>query len=211
MVPRTITVMGAGMAGLAASLVLARDGHAVTLIERDEVSTAAADEAPTWPRRGIPHFLQPHAFIPRGRVELRRALPDVYAALLAAGAHDVDARTKLPGPLIAADHDAMLQRLLCDLLHHLRVHAVRRAVQGRQRRHLPLLSRVARRHRRRRNHDGGTGSLTTAQFQRRQRARPATAEDRARHDQQPSARHCCRNLRITHEQDPIPHDQRSPQ
>ena len=27
-------------------------------------------------RRGIPHFLQPHAFIPRGRAELRRTLPD---------------------------------------------------------------------------------------------------------------------------------------
>jgi len=107
---RSVVVMGGGVAGLAAALLLARTGHRVTLIERDELrSDGSAEGAPEWPRPGIPHFLQPHAFIPRGRSELRQNLPDVYAALLDAGAWEVDLRPKLGGP--ATDADAELQYL----------------------------------------------------------------------------------------------------
>jgi 2-polyprenyl-6-methoxyphenol hydroxylase-like FAD-dependent oxidoreductase len=107
---RSVVVMGGGVTGLAAALLLARNGHRVTLIERDELgSGGAAQGATEWPRSGIPHFLQPHAFIPRGRSELRRHLPDVYAALLGAGAWDVDTRSKLNGP--ATDADEELQYL----------------------------------------------------------------------------------------------------
>src|SRR4051812_995343 len=84
---KSVVVMGGGVAGLATALLLAREGHRVTLIERDSLQSGGeAAAAPEWPRGGIPHFLQPHAFIPRGRSELRRHLPDVYAALLGAGA-----------------------------------------------------------------------------------------------------------------------------
>ena len=93
------------MAGLSTALLLARDGHRVTLIERDAVVVGDALDAPTWDRRGIPHFLQPHAFIPRGRLELQRELPDVYESLLAAGAHDVDTTRKLSGPRQAGDEE----------------------------------------------------------------------------------------------------------
>ena len=107
---RSVVVMGGGVAGLATALLLARDGHRVTLFERDEQrSGGAAQDATQWRRPGIPHFLQPHAFIPRGRSELRRQLPDVYAALLGAGAWEVDTRPKLNGP--ATDADAELQYL----------------------------------------------------------------------------------------------------
>lgn len=95
--------MGGGVAGLATAVLLSRDGHQVTLLERDPLDTGPADAAPAWRRRGIPHFLQPHAFIPRGRLELRSNLPDVYDALLAAGAWDVDLRRKLPGEVQAED------------------------------------------------------------------------------------------------------------
>jgi 2-polyprenyl-6-methoxyphenol hydroxylase-like FAD-dependent oxidoreductase len=102
--------MGGGVAGLATGLLLARAGHRVTLIERDALDgDGAAEAAPLWGRPGIPHFLQPHAFIPRGRSELRRHLPDVYQALLGAGAWEVDTRPKLGGP--AADGDEELQYL----------------------------------------------------------------------------------------------------
>jgi 2-polyprenyl-6-methoxyphenol hydroxylase-like FAD-dependent oxidoreductase len=107
---RSVIVMGGGVAGLATGLLLARRGHRVTLIERDELGRdGAAETAPEWARPGIPHFLQPHAFIPRGRSELRRHLPDVYQALLGAGAWEVDMRPKLGGPV--TDGDEALQYL----------------------------------------------------------------------------------------------------
>ncbi len=101
----SIVVMGAGVAGLSAALLLARDGHRVTVLERDEVGAGGPEDAPGWRRQGVPHYLQPHAFIPRGRLELQRSLPDVYAELLAAGAHDVDVRRKLPGTPGPQDQD----------------------------------------------------------------------------------------------------------
>lgn len=70
MIRRHIVVLGAGVSGLAASVLLARDGHRVTLIEGDPVSASAPEAAFEWERNGIAHFLQPHAFIPRGRKEL---------------------------------------------------------------------------------------------------------------------------------------------
>jgi 2-polyprenyl-6-methoxyphenol hydroxylase-like FAD-dependent oxidoreductase len=103
---KSVIVMGGGVAGLAAGLLLARDGHRVTLIDRDDLGAGeAAQRSPEWVRSGVPQFLQPHGFIPRGRSELRRHLPDVYEALLAAGASEVDTRRKLGGPVIAADEE----------------------------------------------------------------------------------------------------------
>lgn len=100
---RKIAVLGAGTAGLAASLALARDGHQVLLIESDPLADSSPESAFTWERKGISHFLQPHAFIPRGRLELMEQFGDVYASLIREGARDVDASRKLPGPLEPAD------------------------------------------------------------------------------------------------------------
>lgn len=94
----SIVVLGAGTAGLSASLALARDGHRVTLVERDAVMASDPLDAMAWERSGIPHFRQPHAFTPRGRTEMRAAFPDVFAALLEGGAWDLDLRPKMPGP-----------------------------------------------------------------------------------------------------------------
>lgn len=93
-----IAVVGGGVAGLAAALALARNGHRVTLFERDAADpptdprTAPAE----WERRGIPHFLQPHAFVSRGGKILREEAPDVYEALLDAGAIEIDLAAKMP-------------------------------------------------------------------------------------------------------------------
>jgi 2-polyprenyl-6-methoxyphenol hydroxylase-like FAD-dependent oxidoreductase len=100
-----VIVLGGGAAGLCAGLLLARQGHPVTLVEQDEIRATTAGDALQWNRPGIPHFRQPHAFIPRGRSELRRQLPDVYDAMLSVGAWDVDLRRKLPGELVAADEE----------------------------------------------------------------------------------------------------------
>jgi 2-polyprenyl-6-methoxyphenol hydroxylase-like FAD-dependent oxidoreductase len=100
-----VVVMGAGVSGMATALLLARDGHSVSIVERDHFAVGALDVAIDWKRKGVPHFVQPHAFIPRGRVELKRHLPDVYDDLVKAGARDVDVRSKIPGPSLATDAD----------------------------------------------------------------------------------------------------------
>ncbi len=100
-----VVVLGAGPAGLSAALALGREGHRVTLVERDHVGASSARDAFAWGRRGIPHFLQPHAFIPRGRNEMLEHFPDVYDTLIRAGAHEVDLRPKIPGPPAPGDED----------------------------------------------------------------------------------------------------------
>jgi 2-polyprenyl-6-methoxyphenol hydroxylase-like FAD-dependent oxidoreductase len=122
----SVIIAGGGVAGLASALLLSRAGWRVTLVERDALTAGAAEDSPSWERRGIPHFTQPHAFIPRGRQEMRESLPDVYACLLDVGAREVDLRRKLPG--------ADPERPEDELLHYLAVRrpliewALRRAV-----------------------------------------------------------------------------------
>src|SRR5258705_10499651 len=95
--PHSVVVLGAGVAGLAASLALARDGHSVTLVERDPFRVGEPLDALDWERKGIPHFQQPHAFTPRGRKEMLETFPDVSDALITAGAWDLDLRPKIRG------------------------------------------------------------------------------------------------------------------
>jgi 2-polyprenyl-6-methoxyphenol hydroxylase-like FAD-dependent oxidoreductase len=104
-----IAVLGAGVSGLATSLALARDGHEVVLAERDEIVVGQPLEAPGWRRPGIPHFLQAHAFTSRGRMELKTSFPDVFDALIGAGAYDIPLWRKLQGDHLPEDDDlAML-------------------------------------------------------------------------------------------------------
>ena len=92
-----VAVLGGGVSGLASALALARDGHEVALIERDRICVGEPLESPAWPRRGIPHFLQAHAFTCRGRRELKTRFPDVFDALIDAGADDIPLWPKLHG------------------------------------------------------------------------------------------------------------------
>jgi 2-polyprenyl-6-methoxyphenol hydroxylase-like FAD-dependent oxidoreductase len=95
-------IAGGGVAGLAA----ARAGHRAVVIERDPVE---ADESPRSAfdveRKGIPHFFQPHTFLPRGRRVLRELAPDVLHALLAVGAEPQDLAVKLRGERSPLDDD----------------------------------------------------------------------------------------------------------
>jgi 2-polyprenyl-6-methoxyphenol hydroxylase-like FAD-dependent oxidoreductase len=99
-------VAGGGVAGLAASLALARAGNEVVVLERDRVhpgssARAAFDDE----RRGIPHYFQPHAFLPRGRLLLSDWAPDVLDTLLDAGADPQDLALKLRGPREPEDEE----------------------------------------------------------------------------------------------------------
>src|SRR4051794_19201646 len=98
-------VAGGGFAGLAAGLAVARAGHKAVVLERDLVGQHDAPEAFTVARHGIPHFFQPHAFLPRGLRELQALAPDVVEALEAAGADPQDLRDRLRGPAAPGDEE----------------------------------------------------------------------------------------------------------
>lgn len=102
-----VVVVGAGIAGLAATLAFARRGHEVTLLERDRTDppgdpALAFDE---WARPGVGHFRQPHLFLSLGRKVLRDEFPDLLAALIAAGAVEIDFRARVPGGAEPEDDD----------------------------------------------------------------------------------------------------------
>lgn len=96
-----VVIIGAGVSGLMASLYLARDGHDVTLLERDATPLPeSADAAFEWDRRGATQVRHPHAFLGRLRNLLRDDLPDVHADLIAAGAYDVKWADFMPDTLL---------------------------------------------------------------------------------------------------------------
>jgi 2-polyprenyl-6-methoxyphenol hydroxylase-like FAD-dependent oxidoreductase len=87
-------VVGAGIAGCAAGLALSRAGHDVVLLDRGGSESLEASSAEQvfeeWQRPGVAQFRQPHNFLGLGRAVLQRRLPDVYDALLRAGATEID-------------------------------------------------------------------------------------------------------------------------
>jgi 2-polyprenyl-6-methoxyphenol hydroxylase-like FAD-dependent oxidoreductase len=99
-------IAGGGVAGLAAALAVARSGHSAVVVERDPVE-AQEDPAGAFDvtRDGIPHFFQPHAFLPRGRRVLREMAPDVLEAMRAAGAEEQDIAARLSGEREPGDED----------------------------------------------------------------------------------------------------------
>ena len=93
-----LIVVGGGIAGLSTALLLAGDGHSVTVLERDTAPPPVdAQEAWTeWERRGVSQFRMLHFFAPRFRRILEEELPQVVSALDAAGALRFNAMALIP-------------------------------------------------------------------------------------------------------------------
>jgi 2-polyprenyl-6-methoxyphenol hydroxylase-like FAD-dependent oxidoreductase len=87
-----LLVLGGGVAGLATALASSRGGHEVVLLERDADAPMgdAAGVFEGWQRGGVAQFRQPHNFLGLGRRLLRDRAPDLYRALLGAGAVEVE-------------------------------------------------------------------------------------------------------------------------
>ena len=84
-----IAVVGAGPAGLATSLFLARRGHSVSLLEKDEADPPTAPERcfDDWSRRGVAQAKQPHLLLGRSSQVLQEEAPDLLHAFVAGGAN----------------------------------------------------------------------------------------------------------------------------
>ncbi|MDG4790149.1 FAD-dependent monooxygenase [Micromonospora sp. WMMD1102] len=98
--PRRAVVAGAGLAGTLAAAVLAEDGYAVTVIERDRLPTGPAA------RKGVPQARHAHLLWSGGARTLDSLLPGTTDRLLAAGAH----RIGVPSMLVSMSAQGWFQR-----------------------------------------------------------------------------------------------------
>jgi len=93
-------VVGGGMMGLCTAMLLANDGHEVTVLERDEhgpPDPGAAFES--WERRGVNQFRLAHFFLSRFREILDCELPQLRDGLAGAGAISYNVLDNIPDEL----------------------------------------------------------------------------------------------------------------
>ena len=83
----SIVVCGGGVIGLLSAMMLARDGHQVTVVEADsaDVPATPGEAWESWQRKGVAQFRQPHNLFSRFRQVCDQELPDMTGRLLAAG------------------------------------------------------------------------------------------------------------------------------
>ena len=106
-----IVMVGAGVVGLGTALLLARDGHQVTVLERDPhpPPDSPLDSWAGWQRRGVNQFRLPHFFLARYRAIVEDELPELAQAIEAAGGLRYNPVLAIPeavrGPERPTDHE----------------------------------------------------------------------------------------------------------
>ncbi|MEU4291761.1 FAD-dependent oxidoreductase [Kribbella sp. NPDC026596] len=102
-----ILVLGAGLNGLATAMLLARDGHSVTILERDDAGPG--DDAENvwhhWQRPGVNQFRQLHFMLPRWRTLMQHELPDVLEQVIAFGGTRLNVFDELPAAITGGRRD----------------------------------------------------------------------------------------------------------
>ncbi len=91
-------VVGAGAAGLITGMLLANDGHEVTILERDGQGPPADNEAAweDWKRTGVNQLRQPHGFGGRVRQTFTLELPELWEAIIGCNTYAVNLKTFSP-------------------------------------------------------------------------------------------------------------------
>lgn len=93
---RTV-IVGGGIMGLCTAMLLANDGHEVTVLERDAVSPPDPDVAfESWERRGVNQFRMSHFFLSGFRQIIESELPQLRDGLVEAGAISYNALANIP-------------------------------------------------------------------------------------------------------------------
>jgi 2-polyprenyl-6-methoxyphenol hydroxylase-like FAD-dependent oxidoreductase len=97
-----IVVIGAGIAGLFAAMMLAGEGRQIVVLERDPAAPQDGDADSAfheWHRRGVGHLRHSHAFLARLIGILRARHPALLDQLKAAGCREVGLADLLPATL----------------------------------------------------------------------------------------------------------------
>ncbi|MBV9328984.1 MAG: FAD-dependent monooxygenase [Chloroflexi bacterium] len=101
-----IIVLGGGMIGLSTAMLLARQGHDVSVFESDPTPPPESPEAAwqAWERKGVAQFRQPHYLHSGGREIVDNHLPELKEALVAAGCVPFNTLNLMPRSI--ADREA---------------------------------------------------------------------------------------------------------
>ncbi len=95
-----IVFVGGGIVGTCAAMMLANDGHDVTVLERDPTPPPPPDTAwDEWDRRGVNQFRMLHFLLPRFREVAEAELPGLTEAMVAAGALKMNPLAGIPDEL----------------------------------------------------------------------------------------------------------------